>query len=259
MGIVGALGLGGYQLLADIAGVGAAGSVAGVPARGARARSLGARRRHPDLAAPTATEGRGRGGGLHPASRAARLHAAVGLPARRSSATACGARSTSSTRHRGDRGPDSRQGPGTPVGGGMNASRLLGASRRSRQPGSRRILRSRSCCAKRCSRWRCRDETIKRRRGGGGRRSRAGAGAGGQRARSAGGAGGGQGASALERHLAAERSAMGGSVPSERRGDRQLDRPVREPAHAQPRAADDGDPVRRRHRAHTRGGACVRL
>ena len=118
-GIVGALGLGGYQLLADVARRrGRPAGLAGVPAGRPGSRSRPAGRRDADLAAPDAAPRRGRGHRVHPAGGAARVPAAVGLPARAATLGPAEQDQRRQSGDRRDRGRDPRQAPG----------RLLGAA-----------------------------------------------------------------------------------------------------------------------------------
>ena len=156
-GIVGALGLGGYQLLVDVGGVGAGrlGSH-GVPARRARARSVPAGRRHPALAPPAAAEGRARGLGVHAARGAARLPASIGLsPGARTrrSAQQGQPRQPRHRRRSSRRSPTSSQADCSAVGRTRRAcSRPCAVSH---PPARLRTSRAPNCCARYCWRSRC--------------------------------------------------------------------------------------------------------
>ena len=154
-GILGALGIGGYQLLADVAGVGAGRlGLKRLPAGGPGSRSHPAPGGYTDLSASAASEGRGRRVGVHPAGRAPGLPAVIRLPPvlERS-----GMRSKINLLNPATGAvamviPDKH--PGRLLGG--TASR--GCSRRPRacpRPGRRLTPRTPNCCTRSSSRWRC--------------------------------------------------------------------------------------------------------
>ena len=125
-GIVGALGLGGYQLLADVGGVGAGQTrLAGVPGRWPQSRFPACRTGTQIAPASKRAQGRGAGQRIRSAGGAARLPAAVGVPARAPSVRPAQQGRRGQPGDRRDRGRIPDKHPG--LLGGMTVSRALTA------------------------------------------------------------------------------------------------------------------------------------